>query len=977
MVRFDHSSIYLRLGLATAVIIFVIAATIRPHLDAFLAILLVLGVSYLFQREITRRKRVEAELRVSEQRYRYLVEHSQGLICTHDLAGTLRSLNSAAAVSLGFRPDELVGRSLCDLLSPGVRNLFDTYLERIKRNGKDNGTMKIMTSDGEQRIWLYRNIVYKEKGKAAYVIGHALDVTELRRAEEDLRRSEEMFRSLSAFSPIGIFQTDRDGQAIYVNDRWRELSGLTLEQTQDDGWLQAVHPEDRETLATQWHDAARRGDEFSAEFRFMTPLRETRWIYARVKPILSGEGNVLGFVGADEDITERKVLELELQHARDAALESAKIKSEFLANTSHEIRTPLNAIFGTTGLLLDSKLTSEQRELCEIVRTSADALLAVINDVLDFSRIEAGKLPFAVMDFDLFLIIESAIDLFTEQAQAKGLDLFSLVNGDVPTQLRGDPGRFRQILINLLSNAIKFTDKGEVTLRVTKEVENDRDVVLRLSVSDTGIGIPRDAQDRIFNAFSQVESSPSRRYGGTGLGLAISRQLVKLMRGRIGVKSELGRGSTFWFNVPFEMRTRVQGTDARAQLEGLRVLLLGDNAVSLKILQQQLASWGVHTGKAETVSKAEAILRREIEAGKPYDVGIIDVRSLAMDEPEIALALRSNAAIRPPPLIMMTPLGFRRDPGRLRNAGIEVCLTKPVKQSQLLSSLVRLSANRAIAAPPIDEYYAVRSSQAAIKRNTRVLVVEDNATNRRVVLHQLQKLGYSADAVANGLEALKALDDLPYDIVLMDCLMPEMDGYEATKQIRLGHGKGKDAKIIAMTAGAFESDRQRCFSAGMNDYLTKPIREEDLAAALTRWSKVTPEIRETAAAADERDTQFHNGESVSETIQKLWAVSDPGLYQDFITGVIDDVTAGLRDLEEGLSQGDAKWLSTRAHTLKSVCGIIGAKEMMDLCEYIEGQARTGSVDGVDHRIQLLKKRFLDLRDVLENEIEAVAQVARA
>ena len=966
MGRFDHGSIYFKFGLATAIILLVIAAIIGHILDALLPTLLVLAVSYLFQREITRRKRIEAELRVGERRYRDLIEYSHGLICTHDLAGTLLSVNSAAALALGFRPDELIGRNLCDLLTPEVRRFFAAYLERIKSNGKDDGTLVIMTHDGKERIWLYRNILYEEPGKPPYVIGHALDVTELRRAEDELRRSEESFRSLSAFSPIGIFQTDSEGQTIYVNDRWKELSGLTLEQTVNDGWLQAVHPEDRDALLTQWREARRRGHEFSAEFRFLGPLGETRWVYARVKPILSGAGNVLGYVGADEDITERKVLELELQQARDAALESTKLKSVFLANTSHEIRTPLNAIFGTTGLLLDSNLTSEQRELCQIARSSADALLAVINDVLDFSRIEAGKLPFAVMDFDLFLIIESAIDLFTEQAQVKGLNLFSLINGDVPTQLRGDPGRFRQILINLLSNAIKFTDKGEVTLRVTKQSEANGDVVLRFTVSDTGIGIPRDGQDRVFNAFSQVESSPSRGYGGTGLGLAISRQLVKLMHGRIGVKSELGRGSTFWFTVPFEKRPQAHGVDPRFQLEGLRVLLIGDSTAALKVLEQQLTSWAVHTHRVETTSEAEAILRRSLDADTPYDLGIIDERSPLTDEPPTTVALRSNGT-RLLPLIMMTPLGFRRDAAKLRDAGIEVCLTKPVKQSALLNSLVRLSAHRAMAT---DGYDAKSLSQAP-QRNVRVLVVEDNATNRRVVLHQLQKLGYSADAVANGLEALAALNDVPYDIVLMDCLMPEMDGYEATKQIRLGQGKGKDVRIIAMTAGAFESDRQQCFSAGMNDYLAKPIREEELTAALVRWSRVSPESNETAAAPEE----FRDGERVSEAIQKLWTVGDPNLFQDFIAAVIDDVTTGLKDLEEGLARGDSKRLSTTAHTLKSVCGTIGAKEMMELCEHIEARARVGSVDGVHHRLKLLKEQFPYLRDVLKNEIEAVAEVS--
>jgi len=317
----------------------------------------------------------------------------------------------------------------------------------------------------------------------------------------------------------------------------------------------------------------------------------------------------------------------------------------------------------------------------------------------------------------------------------------------------------------------------------------------------------------------------------------------------------------------------------------------------------------------------------------------------------------------------MTPVGFRRGAAKLREVGIEVCLTKPVKQTRLLNLLVRLSAKRPIAPPAIHEHYAVSYRQGMIKRNTRVLVVEDNATNRRVVLHQLQKLGYSVDAVANGRAALEALNDVPYDIVLMDCLMPVMDGYEATKQIRLRRGEDRDTTIIAMTAGAFEDDRERCVAAGMNDYLTKPIGEEELATALARWTKETSEIKKTAATADERNMRFQNGKRVAKKIQRLAAVSDPNLFPDFITGVIDDVTTGLKDLQEGLAQHDTKRLSTRAHTLKSVCGSIGAEEMMELCEYIEARARAGSVDGVAHRIKLLKTRFPHFCDLLQNEKE--------
>jgi len=780
-----------------------------------------IGMS-MIARDISAEKRAEEHLR----RLSRYFELSRDMVCTAGLDGYFKQLNGMWTETLGWSDIELRSRPMLTFIHPDDHLATLEERHRLPQNGTTVAFVnRYATKDGGWR-WIDWNTRFDPEEQLIYAT--ARDITGRKEAEAQAQFQAHLLDAVGE----AVITTDLTGCITYWGPGAVRLYGWSAQETVGRSIMDVIPalpaPDPNEVAETMSRLA--RGEPYTGIMRLGRRDGSTFLAEITDTPVLDSGGRMVAIIGISSDVSAREDAAEAVRLARDQALEASVLKSHFLANMSHEIRTPMNGVLGMTELLLDTALDDRQREYAETVRSSGDALLAIIDDILDLSKIEAGRLELEAIPFDLPTVIEDIGDLLAGAAHAKGVELVVDVTAHIPS-LRGDPGRLRQVLANLIGNAVKFTSSGRVVVSARVIGATGAGTTVRIEVDDTGIGVNPDAISRIFEPFEQANSSTNRQYGGTGLGLTITRQLVDLMGGDFDVDSLAGAGSSFWFTVTLP-RSSIR-SDPPASFIGMRALVVDDDATNRIVLRKYLAGWGIEVVVADSGAAALELARAAVAAEAPFAVVVSDMNMAVMNGADLATAMGAEPGTEGTPIVLLCSSGAIGDLGPSRPAGIAASLAKPVRRERLLRCLTELNdaPKTDVPAPP---------PLGPRRHGGRVLLAEDNLINQKVAVAMLGSGGYTVDVAANGREAVRALQAHRYEVVLMDCQMPEMDGYEAAAAIRASEGAGRRIPIIAMTAGAMQEDRDRAKAAGMDDYLVKPVRKVDVLAAIARWAGGPP-----------------------------------------------------------------------------------------------------------------------------------------
>ena len=873
--------------------------------------------------------------------------------------------NEGAERVFGYPLSDVLGQSLTMLLPESARAMHEGHLRAFAasampaRRMADRRDIHGRRADGSLFDAEASISQVKLDGKMFFA-AILRDVSDSRQATRSLARSESRFRELAATAPVGIFQTDSRGMFVYVNDRWSEMAGMALVEATGGGWMRAVHPADRARVQTDWHRSVTTLEPFELQYRFLRPDGNETWVMARAVHSRDAAGAVIGSLGTVTDVTESHHQSLALERAKSEAETAARAKSLFLANMSHEIRTPLNAVIGMTTLLLETPMSEDQRDFARTIRASGETLLEIINDILDYSKADVGKLEIEQQVFDLRQCVEDSLDLVAPRALEKRLNLAYMIEDGTPESLVGDASRIRQILVNLLSNAVKFTHQGEVFVAVDGETVDDRTYRIRFSVQDSGIGIAAEHLPRLFQSFTQVDASTTRKYGGTGLGLAISKRLAELMGGSVSVQSEPGHGSLFQVTVLVRVAESGGAPDFLQRdvptLAGKRLLIVDDNLTNRRILTRMALLWGM---VPSTLPSALEALDR-IRHGERYDVAVLDMSMPGIDGIGLAVGIRRQLSAVELPIVMLTSLGQRQALQEEHGADLAAYLSKPIKASQLFSTLLSVvQGQRSPPPPPPDPVQSAPMTMEGLP--VRVLVAEDNAVNQRVALRLLQRLGYRADVVANGLEVIDAVERQDYDVVLMDIQMPEMDGLQAARWIVQRRGAIGLPRIVAMTANAMPGDREAYIAAGMDGYVAKPINLEELASAMagvSSFAQASPGTQGRRAVLD-RSRLDH--------LLSMQDTGEPNLVFEVIDLFVADAPGHVEALRQALEAGDTRLLARTAHRLLSATQNIGAHNMSSLCLEIERLGRLGEMGVLASMVPNLARELEKVCDALKAE----------
>ena len=926
--------------------------------------------------DISERKRLEEEVRLATARLELALRGSNIGFWDIDMPdGDLRSGRMYYVnmwEQLGYEsPTSPTGLETCMvLIHPDDRVPVEAAMGRYLDGETSMFEIecRVRHKDGSSRWRLTRGVAVRDSfDKPIRFLGTCIDITDRKQAEEALRESEERFRQL-AENVRGVFWLQEGAweRLLYISPLYEDFWGRTCQSLYDQprSWIEGVHPEDRDLVFNHF-EQQNRGISTETHFRITGPNGSTRWMCCRAFPLKNRAGEVYRVGGLVEDITERRRFEEELRRAKEAAESANRAKDEFLANVSHEIRTPMNAILGMAELTLDTPLTDEQRGNLNIVLSSAEGLLSLINDLLDFSKIESGRLELEEADFSLRTVLNQTLRALALRAHKKGMELACQVEQDVPDGLVGDGNRLRQVLLNLIGNAIKFTEAGEVIVRARAPETDRQSLVIDFEIADTGIGIAPEKQQTIFQAFEQADSSTTRRYGGTGLGLTISSRLVQMMGGTITVESELGRGSTFRFGARFGRSSLLAAAPAQppvVDLHGLRVLIVDDNATNRTILQGWASAWGMVPTATADVPAAMSALWRGVASKEPFALVLLDARMPGTDGLELAKGISQTPELSACRIILLTSDDRPGDARRYRALRISAVLMKPVQQEELLDNIYRVLSHGAVgteiaesmrttAPDTVDEPAATRSL-----RRLKVLVAEDNKFNQQVIQRMLERRGHTVRVVPNGSETLAALGQSAFDLLLLDVNMPRMDGFEVIRTIREREKtSGNHLRVIALTALSGKRDRERCIEAGMDDFLAKPVRAAEVYVALERVIAVHPIAQPDAPAG--------SFALIDPAIVLSGCAGDAALLGEMIQLFEEDAPKLLGRVEAAVRSSDAEQLRNAAHSLRGLVSSFStsAAKAALVLEQLGSEARAG--EAAEH-YQALNRAVQEVRAIL-------------
>ena len=902
--------------------------------------------------DITERKEIEHSLQAAQQRLELAIRTGGiGLWDWHVPSGNV-ACNQQAVDLLGYAEGEIepLISAWQKLAHPDDVALVKAALQRHFRGETELYTCdyRLLTRAGEWK-WVRdagRVIETDPAGKPQRMLGTRIDIDNMRRKEEALTHSLALHDLIFQHASVGLALT-QGRNFVRVSARLAEMLGYSVAELEGQA-TRIMYPdaEGHAEIGRLISEVLPGGQMIDHELNLLHKDGRLFWGRLMGKAIDCNDLSK-GSIWIIEDFTERRRREELLEQARADAEAASRAKSEFLANMSHEIRTPLNAVIGFTSLLLDSEQDQAQLEFTQSIRTAGEALLALINDLLDFSKIEAGKMELETIEFDLRTTFDETLDIVAEKAGQKKLELVCLVQPSVPERVLGDPGRLRQVLLNLINNAIKFTAAGEIVIRVNTAAQAEAEVLLRVEVRDTGIGIPADVLPRLFSAFSQADASTTRKFGGTGLGLSICKRLVEAMAGVIGVESTAGQGACFWFELPLRVVSAAsQGPSLPVELRGQRVIGVDDNATNRELLAIQLGRMGL---QPTILATADELLQTLESDPAPYALAILDMQMPNRNGIELAESIHRLAAHGRLPLVLLTSLTVAGHARLAREAHFSAYLTKPVREPQLqqcINEVLQVGGSEKPA--PLVTVHSLAEREAAAK--PRVLLAEDNPVNQKVAVLILEKLGCRIDVASNGLEAVEALRKFPYDIVFMDCQMPEMDGYEATRAIRALPGPAAAVPVIALTANAFKEDQALCDAAGMSDFLSKPVTAKGLEATLAKWK--APPV--AVAAADAAAVSSNEIDSIRKTLADMAAMLGDSIIPEVLALFQATADELLPVLRQATAAGDWSLLEKTAHRFKGTLAQIGALQATELAAALEAAGVNHSGEGCFGRIEQLR-----------------------